>query len=117
LDVDGRLHGPPWTHNLTLIDFLLRGNLKEHVYAVPPRTIEDLVARIQAAVATADAETSRRVREKSVRRTAICLQTDGGRFEHLLYLRGTRDLIISLTVTCILKTKRLRTYSHVMEWL
>jgi hypothetical protein len=37
------------------MDFFLWGHLKEQVYAVPPRTIEDLVARLQAAVTTVDA--------------------------------------------------------------
>jgi hypothetical protein len=36
-------------------DIFLWGHLKEQVYAVPPRTIEDLVARLQAAVTTVDA--------------------------------------------------------------
>jgi hypothetical protein len=34
----------------------LWGHLKEHVYAVPPRIIEDLVARLQPAGTTVDAE-------------------------------------------------------------
>jgi hypothetical protein len=60
--------------------FLFR-HLKEQVYAVPPRTIEDLVARLQAAVTTVDVNMLRRARENAVRRTAVCL----GRFEqHLL---------------------------------
>jgi hypothetical protein len=35
----------------------LWGHLKEQVDAVTPRTIEDLVARLQAAVTTVDATT------------------------------------------------------------
>jgi hypothetical protein len=85
--VDGR-RGPtawsPRSPDLTLIDFFLRGHLKEQVYAVRPMTIEDLVARLQAAVTTVDANMLRRVRENAVRRTAICLQMDGGRFEYIL---------------------------------
>jgi hypothetical protein len=66
------------------MDFFLWGHLKEQVYAVPPRTIEDLVQRLQAGVTTVDAHMLRRVRENAVRRTAVCLEMDGGRFEHLL---------------------------------
>jgi hypothetical protein len=66
------------------MDFFLWGNLKEQVYAVPPRTIEHLVARIRAAVTTVDANMSRRVRENSVRRMVVCLEMDEDRFEHLL---------------------------------
>jgi hypothetical protein len=47
------------------------GHLKEHVYAVPPRSIEDLGARVRAAV--------REVLENALRRTAVCLAMDGGR--------------------------------------
>jgi hypothetical protein len=64
--------------------FFLWGHLKEQVYVDPPRTIEDLVVRLQAAVTTVDANMLRRVRENAVRRTAVCLEMDGGRLEHLL---------------------------------
>jgi hypothetical protein len=37
------------------MDIFLPGHLKENVYAVSPRTSEDLVARVRAAVATVDA--------------------------------------------------------------
>jgi hypothetical protein len=66
------------------MDILLWGHLKEHVSAVPPRTIEDLVARLQAAVTTVDENMLRCVRENAVRRTAVRLEMDGGRFEELL---------------------------------
>jgi hypothetical protein len=39
----------------TPVDFFLWGYVKEQVYAVPARAIEDLVARLQAAVTTVDA--------------------------------------------------------------
>jgi hypothetical protein len=42
------------------------------------------VARLQATVTTVDANMWRRVLENAVRRTAVCLEMDGGRFEHLL---------------------------------
>jgi hypothetical protein len=60
--------------------FLLLGRLKEQVYALPPRTIEDLVARLQAAVATVDTNMLRRVQVNVVRLTAVCLEAGGGRF-------------------------------------
>jgi hypothetical protein len=71
---------------------LLRGNLKEQVYVVPSRTIEDIVARFQAAMITAGAKMLRRVRQNSARRTAVCFEMDEGRYDHQLCLRGTRDL-------------------------
>jgi hypothetical protein len=41
--------------------FFLWGHLKEQVYTVPPRTIKDLMARLQAAVIMVDANMLRRV--------------------------------------------------------
>jgi hypothetical protein len=39
--------GPiPPSPELTPMDFFLWGHLKEQVYAVPPRTVEDLVERL-----------------------------------------------------------------------
>jgi hypothetical protein len=40
---------------LTLMNVFLWGHLKEHVYAVPPRAIKDLMGRLQAAVTMVDA--------------------------------------------------------------
>jgi hypothetical protein len=54
-----------------------------HVYAVPSRSIERLVAR-QAAVTTVDANLLRRVGKNSVRSTAVWLEMDEGRFQNLL---------------------------------
>jgi hypothetical protein len=64
------------------MNFLLRGCLKEHVYAVFPRAIEDLVVRFQAAVTTADADMLGRVQENAVR--VIALNWTEARFKHLL---------------------------------
>jgi hypothetical protein len=95
----------PRSPDLTPTDFYL----KEYVYTVPLRTIEDLVTGRQAAITTVDVNMSRCVRDSSVLRTAACLEIDGGRFEHLLQLQGAHGFIIDylrhLTVTCILKTK------------
>jgi hypothetical protein len=68
----------------TPMDFFLWGHLKEYVYAVPPRTVEDLTARLQAAVTTVEANMLRCVRENAARRNAVYFETNGGRFEHLL---------------------------------
>jgi hypothetical protein len=58
--------------------FLLLGDLKEHVSAVPPRTIENLVAKLQAAVTKVGTSILIRVREN-----AVCIEMDGEHFEHL----------------------------------
>jgi hypothetical protein len=43
------------------MDFTLWGHLKDHVYAFPPWNIEDLIARLEADMTTADANMLRRV--------------------------------------------------------
>jgi hypothetical protein len=73
---------------------LLRGHLKDHVYAVLRRTIEDLVARIQTAVATVDANILRSVLGNSVCCTAVCVEMDCGRFGYQLKLRGVHGSIV-----------------------
>jgi hypothetical protein len=80
----GPIAWPPRSPDQTPMYFFLWGHLKEQVYAVPPRTIEDLVTRIQSALTGVDANMLRRVRENAVRRTAVCLEMDRGLFEHML---------------------------------
>jgi hypothetical protein len=80
----GLIAWPPRSPDLTPIDIFLWGHLKEQVYAVPLRTIDELVEKLQAAVITDDANMLRRVRDNAMRRTAVCLEIDGSRVEHLL---------------------------------
>jgi hypothetical protein len=60
------------------------------------RTIEDLVTRLRAPVTTVDANMLVHVREN-----AVCLETNGDRFEHLL-LTTRRPRSDHLTLTCSL---------------
>jgi hypothetical protein len=53
------------------MDFFLLGQLKEHVYAVHPRTIEDLVEGLEAVVTTVDVNIPMRARQNAVWRTAV----------------------------------------------
>jgi hypothetical protein len=55
-------------------------HMKKHVYAVLPRTIEDLMARLQAAVTTIGANMFECSRE-CLWRTPVCFEVDGGRLE------------------------------------
>lgn len=66
------------------MDFFLWGHVKEHVYAVPHTTTEELLDGLNAAVKTASANTLRHIREMAVRSAAIHLEMDGCHFEHLL---------------------------------
>jgi hypothetical protein len=64
--------------------FLCGGHRKEHVYAVHPRIVVDIVVRFQGAATTVDASMIQRVRENVVQRTAVCFEMDGGGYENLL---------------------------------
>jgi hypothetical protein len=68
LDVEDRMHGL----------FPVDGHLMENVYGVLPRAIKGFLARLQAAVETAYASMSRRVREHVAQRRGVSLQMDGG---------------------------------------
>jgi hypothetical protein len=70
--------------DLTPIDFFLWGHLNEHIYTVPPSTIEDLMVRLQVAVKVVNANKLRHVQEKAMWHTAISLKMDGGCFEYLM---------------------------------
>jgi hypothetical protein len=70
------------------MDFFLWRHLKEPVHAVPPRTIENFEARLQAVVTTVDVDMLRHVPDNSAWRTAAYLESYGGCMEHLLLPRG-----------------------------
>jgi hypothetical protein len=55
--------------------------VKDLVLVVPPRTMKDVVAGFKAAETRVDNNMLKLVRNKAVRRTAVCLEMDGGRFE------------------------------------
>jgi hypothetical protein len=61
----------------------LWGHLKEHRFADPHRTVQDIIARFQAAATTVDSIMLRLVQENTAQRTYVCLEMDGGYFKHL----------------------------------
>jgi hypothetical protein len=63
--------------------FFLWGYLKEHVYAVSPRMIEELMAVLQASVTIVNAVILRHVQENAMWCTTACLEMDGGHSGHL----------------------------------
>ncbi|XP_036145604.1 uncharacterized protein LOC118646565 [Monomorium pharaonis] len=78
----GPLRWPPRSPDLSPLDFFLWGYLKEKVYAKQPENVEEVVARLHAAVATVDAEMLLHVRNEAVRRAHACLEANGEQFEH-----------------------------------
>jgi hypothetical protein len=69
---------------ITPVGFSLWGHLYKDVYAVSPRIIKDLIEGLKAAVTIVDATMLKCVQENAMWCTAICLEVDGGCFEHLL---------------------------------
>jgi hypothetical protein len=63
--------------NLTPMDFFLWTRLEEHLYAVPPRSIEDLAAKLQADVTTLDINMLKACSRE--RRAAHCRLPSNGR--------------------------------------
>jgi hypothetical protein len=59
--VEGRLHSLLGRPDLKPVDFFLWRHQEQQIYTFPPRTIEELMARLQAVVTTVDAKILRRV--------------------------------------------------------
>lgn len=81
MNVKGQIYGFS-VDGSNLYGFFFWGHLKEHVYAVSLRVIEDLMAIFQAAVTMLSAIMLRHVQEKAMWGTASCLEMDGGHSEH-----------------------------------
>lgn len=82
----GALHWPPRSPDLNPIDFFVWGYLKEQVYAREVHTVEDLRARITAVAVRMrnNQRAFRRLKGNFLRRCRLCIQAEGGHFEHLM---------------------------------
>jgi hypothetical protein len=89
----------PPSLDVTPMDFLMWGHVKEHVYAVPTRTVEDLVARLPAADTSVDTNILRRLEECHA---AHCLLPYNRRKPLQTPTVITRHLV-SFDITCISK--------------
>jgi hypothetical protein len=74
---------PPRSPDLTSPDFLLWGYLKERVYTTRPRTLDDLKDNITNEINGADNTMLRRTDRNMERRVQLCLEEEGGHFQHL----------------------------------
>jgi hypothetical protein len=61
----------PWSPDLTPLDFFLWRHLKEHAYIASSTRIEDLLARLHAAVTAVDAGMLQHVPENTMQHTAV----------------------------------------------
>ena len=75
---------PARSPDLTPLDFFLWGTIKEYVYRTPINNVQELRDRIDEAFATITPEMLQRSRENLIRRAQLCIEMNGGHFEHLL---------------------------------
>jgi hypothetical protein len=75
---------PPRSPDLSSADYFLWGILQDKVYKNRPRTIQDLRANITTDINNIDRDTLRCVSENAVKRANMCLQEEGGHFQHLM---------------------------------
>lgn len=74
---------PPRSPDLTPLDFYFWGYIKQKVYAEEPTTAENMKERIREACTNINADVLENVRNDFRRRLNICIQVNGGLFEHL----------------------------------
>jgi len=80
----GHIAWPPRSPDLTSPDFFLWGYLKNIVYQTAPTTAEDLKDRIRRACRSIPANVLRKTVDAFEKRLQLCIQQNGGTFEHLL---------------------------------
>jgi len=80
----GPVNWPPNSPDITSPDFYLWGYLKNVVFQQRPTTEADMMDRIRRACAAICRETLLRTVQHFERRVNLCLQVNGGNFEHLL---------------------------------
>jgi hypothetical protein len=103
----GPIEWPPRSPNLTRINFVLWEHLTKHIYVVPPRTVEDLVAESQATVTMVDVNMLRRLRDNAERRSALWWMEASWNIYYNCEgpMDWSFDSLHHLTVTCIFKTE------------
>jgi hypothetical protein len=80
----GPRHWPARSPDLNPLDFFLWGYVKNVVYNRPIHNEEDLRNRLQEAFRTITPEMVRASKLNLLRRAQLCLEMNGGHFEHLL---------------------------------
>ena len=75
---------PPYSPDLTCLDFSLWSNISSKVYKTQPATIEQLKKTVEEVVGNLTAESLRKAVRHTRRRAELCVAQKGGHFEHLL---------------------------------
>ena len=80
----GPVPWPPRSPDLNPLDFFLWGYLKERIYLHDYDDFNIIRDRIQEALDTITPEMLERVIANFIRRCRLCIQENGGKFEHLI---------------------------------
>lgn len=80
----GEIEWPPRSPDLAPLDYFFWGCLKERVYKIQPRNLEELRNKIAEEAALIDAQMIRDAVDHFYHRLAFCQEADGNVFEHLL---------------------------------
>ena len=80
----GPISWPPRSPDLTPLDFFFWSYVKKKVYHPKPETMDELKSRIQLVCREIPTSTLSAVQQNMVKRLRICMEQDGGIFEHLL---------------------------------
>lgn len=82
----GPIRWPARSPDLTPLDYFVWGHIKEHVYKERINTRPELQNKIIEAIATISPEMIQNALNSLLRRARLCIECDGGHFEHLLWL-------------------------------
>ena len=75
---------PAHSPDLNPLDFYFWGEAQQEVYREQPESIESLVQCVKRFAETREASTIERVAENVLKRAKMCLEANGGHFQHLL---------------------------------
>lgn len=84
IGVNGPVRWPPRSPDLTPVDNFLWGYIKTIVFRTVPETRQELEQKVINAFRTITEDMLHRVAEGTLRRINLCLENQGGHFEHLL---------------------------------
>jgi hypothetical protein len=85
MTVNGDIHWPPRSPDLSVCDFFLWGYLKSKVYAQKPRNIDEQKNKIKEEISSTPLEVIHRVVENKRSRLEECLRRDGHHLEDIIF--------------------------------
>ena len=75
---------PPYSADLSMLDFWFGGQAQQEVYKAKPKSIEELKNVVKRFAKGQKMETILRAANNFVKRAKLCVEQEGGHFEHLL---------------------------------